>query len=97
MGDVCDCNDLERFLRSPEGEEVLKGLRKTLEKRTIIGVEFSNEIHAIAMTLHLDNGEAVDLYHPSLEVDGIREEHPEVSEREFHRDHPDRVPSNRST
>jgi hypothetical protein len=32
-----------------------------------------------------------------LEVDGIREEHPEVSEREFHRDHPDRVPSNRST
>jgi hypothetical protein len=97
MGDVCDCNDLERFLRSPEGEKVLEGLRNMLEKRTIIGVEFSNEIHAIAMTLHLDNGEAIDLYYPSLEVDGIREEYPDVLEREFHRDHPDRVPSNQPT
>jgi hypothetical protein len=68
-----------------------------LEGITIIGVVFSNEIHAIAMTLHLDNGEAIDLYQPSLEVDGIREEYSDVLEREFRRDHPDRVPSNRST
>lgn len=93
MGDICDHNDLARFMRSPEGQESLQNWRKTLQGRTVIGVEFSNEIHAIAMTLHLDNGETVDLYHPSLEVDAIRGVFRDVLEREFHRDYPDRAPS----
>lgn len=93
MGDICDHNDLVRFMRSSEGQESLQDWRKTLLERIVVGVEFSNRIHAIAMTLHLDNGEAVDLYHPSLEVDAIREEFRSVLEREFHRDYPDRAPS----
>ncbi|GMV90924.1 MAG: hypothetical protein AMXMBFR82_07020 [Candidatus Hydrogenedentota bacterium] len=89
MGDVCDHNDLERFLRSPEGQEHLEGFRRTLIDRSIVDVEFSNEIHAIVLTLHLDNGESFALCQASLEVDAIRKEFSEVLEREFKEDYPD--------
>jgi len=91
MGDLCDQNDLDRFLRSPEGQEHLESLGRTLSKRRIVHVEFTNEIHAIAVTLHLDNGKTLDLYHPSLEVEAIREEFRDVLQREFDRDYPERI------
>lgn len=82
MGDLCDMNDLERFSRSPEGQECLAETRLMLEGRTIQKVSFSNEVNYIATTLELDNGEFFFISQPSLEVGAIREDFDEVLERE---------------
>jgi len=88
MGDLCDLNDLERFLRSPEGQAHLKEIRTMLKGRTITDVSFSNEVHCIETTLHLDDGETFVIYQPSLEVDALREEFAEVLQREYYIDYP---------
>ncbi len=82
MGDICDMHDLERFSRSPEGQECLAETRRMLEGRTVHKVTFSNEVNYIATTLELDNGESFFITQPSLEVGFIREEFEEVLERE---------------
>ena len=82
MGDICDMHDLERFSRSPEGQECLAETRILLEGRIIQKVTFSNEVNYIATTLELDNGEFFFISQPSLEVGAIREDFEEVLERE---------------
>lgn len=82
MGDICDMHDLERFSRSPEGQECLAETRILLEGRTIQKVTFSNEVNYIGTNLELDNGESFFISQPSLEVGAIREEFEEVLERE---------------
>ena len=94
MGDSCNMNDLERFLRSPEGKEHLDEIRKMLLEHTIREVTFENEVHFISTTLHLDDGETFVVFQPSLEVEAIREEFEEVIEREYYADYPER---NRNT
>jgi len=93
MGDICDMNDLERWLRSPEGQAHLEEIRQMLLGRTITEVSFSNEVHFIATTLHLDDGELFVVYEPSLEVEAIRGQFEEVIEREYYEDYPERRPS----
>ena len=93
MGDICNMNDLERFLRSPEGKEHLEEIRKVLLGRTISQVTFENEVHLISTTLHLDNGETFVVFQPSLEVDVVREQFEGVIEREYYVDYPDRKPT----
>ena len=90
MGDICNMNDLDRFLRSTEGQEYLNELHQKLVGRRIESVSFSNEVHHIQITLHLDNGEIIELMHPTLEVDAIRESFAEVLKREYLIDYPDR-------
>ena len=92
MGDICDMNDLERFMRSQEGQAHLDEIRKMLRGRTIVDISFSNEVHFIATTLHLDDGETFVVFQPSLEVEAIREQFEEVLEREYFVDFPDRKP-----
>ena len=90
MGDICDMNDLERFIRSPEGQAHLDEIRRMLLGRTITEVSFSNEVHVVATTLHLDDGDTFFITQPSLEVESIREQYAAVLEREFHIDYPKR-------
>ena len=90
MGDVCDMADLERFMRSPEGQEQLDEVRKMLHGRTICNVTFENEVHFITTTLHLDDGETFVVFQPSMEVGAIRSEFEKVIEREYYVDYPDR-------
>lgn len=90
MGDICDHNDLERFLRSPEGQAHLDDIRKMLLGRTIREVSFSNEVHLVTTTLHLDDGETFVVFQPSLEVEAIREQFEEIIEREYLIDYPER-------
>ena len=90
MGDICDMNDLERFLRSPEGKKHMAGIREMLFGHTITDVIFSNEVHFIITTLHLDDGETFVIFQPSLEVDAVREQFETVIEREYYTDFPDR-------
>ncbi len=92
MGDVSDAADLERLLRSPEGQEHLDEIRNMLLGRTVQKVTFGNEVHFITTTLHLDDGETFVVFQPSLELDAIREQFEEVLEREYYIDYPDRKP-----
>ena len=92
MGDICDMNDLERFLRSPEGQAHLEEIRQMLLDRTITEVTFSNEVHCITTTLHLNDGETFVAFQPSLDVDAIREEFEDTIEREYFVDFPERKP-----
>ena len=92
MGDICNMNDLERFLRSPEGQAHLEEIRQMLLDSTITEVAFSNEVHCIATTLHLNDGETFVVFQPSLEVEAIREQFEDALEREYYVDFPERKP-----
>lgn len=91
MGDVCDMADIERFMRSREGQVHLEAIGKMLHDRCIRNVTFENEVHFITTTLHLDDGETFVVFQPSLEVGAIRSEFEEVIEREYYVDYPDRL------
>ena len=90
MGGFADMNDIARLMRSPEGKAHLEEIRKMLEGRFIKKVEFTNEVHFIATTLVLDDGERFFIAQPSLEIDAIREQFAEVLEREYYADYPER-------
>ena len=92
MGDICDMNDIERFFRSTEGKAHLEEIHQMLLGRTITEVSFSNEVHFVATTLHLDDGETFAVFQPSLEVEAIREQFEEALEREYYVDFPERRP-----
>ncbi len=93
MGDVSDMNDLERFMRSPEGQACLEETRQILFGRTITEVSFTNEVHFIATKLHLDSGDTFVVFQPSLEVGALQMAFEDVIEREYYVDFPDRKPS----
>jgi hypothetical protein len=90
MGDICNMSDIDRFLRSPEGQAHLEEIRAMLKGRTITDVSFSNEVHCVETTLHLDDGETFVIYQPSLDVDALREEFADVIRREYYVDYPER-------
>jgi len=92
MGDICNMNDLERFLRCPEGQEHLDEIHQKLVGKRVLSVEFTNEVHHIGLNLLLDDGETIELTDPSLDVDALRQSHAEVLDREYYRDHPDQQP-----
>jgi hypothetical protein len=96
MGDICDQNDIDRVLRSRKGKKYLSGIAKMLKERTIVKVSFSNEVHCIATTLHLDDGESFVIFQPSLEVDALREELADAIREEYFKDYPERRPKEES-
>jgi hypothetical protein len=83
-------NDIDRFARSPEGQAQLEEFRAMLKGRTITDVTFSNEVHCVETTLHLDDGETFVVFQPSLDVDVIRMEFAEAIQREYYVDYPER-------
>lgn len=92
MGDVCDMNDLDRFMRSAEGHAHLEDIRRSLVGRTIADVDFVNEFHHAAMHLRLSDGSTFTVADESLEVESLREAFAEAIDREYRRDYPERVP-----
>lgn len=92
MGDICNMADIERFLRSARGKSTLEEISAMLKGHTIVDVSFSNEVHCIALTLHLEDGGSYVVYPPSLEVDALRETFGEVLEQEYYKDYPERRP-----
>ncbi|MCL4694650.1 MAG: hypothetical protein KJ060_19325 [Candidatus Hydrogenedentes bacterium] len=93
MGDVCNMNDCERFLRSDTGKAYLDEITAMLKGKTIVDVSYSNEVQCIATTLHLDDGTTFDLWQPSFDVDALREQFAEVLEEEYFKDYPARRPA----
>ncbi|MCX5758626.1 MAG: hypothetical protein NTU83_09000 [Candidatus Hydrogenedentes bacterium] len=55
MGDLCNMNDCDRFMRSIAGKAHLDEIVAMLKGRTITEVSFSNEIYCVATTLCLDD------------------------------------------
>jgi len=96
MGDICDMNDCDRFLRSTEGKRHLESLRSQLVGRRITDVTFSNEVCGVMMTIHLDNGTAFLVLDLSLTVETLRDEFPEAIEEEYYKDYPERRPEKSS-
>ena len=92
MGDICDMNDIERFLRSESGKAHLDEIVAMLKGRTITDVMFFNEVHCVATTLCLDDNTTFVLFQPSLEVDALREEFADAIEEEYYKDFPERRP-----
>ena len=90
MGDLSDMNDIERVMRSTEGKARLDVIRDTLVGRKITEVEFANEVHAISILLHLDDGDTFLAMDPSLDVDSLREEFADAIRREYLADYPER-------
>lgn len=88
MGDLSDMNDLDRFIRSPEGQTYLEEIRRTLLERRIVGVEFSNEVCLICVVFLLNDGSTFECTRPELEVDMLREDFAVVIAREFAADYP---------
>jgi len=92
MGDLVDMHDIERILRSREGKEHLEFIRKRLLTGKITDVTFTNDIFGITMTLHFNDGGTLIVLDLSLQIEVLRDEFPEVLEREYYKDYPDRKP-----
>jgi hypothetical protein len=92
MGDLSDQNDIDRFVRSSEGETYLNEIVAMLKGRTIVDVTFSNEVSFIDATLELDDGSTYVIMPPSLDVDALREEFGDILKREYYVDYPERLP-----
>ena len=90
MGDISNMNDIDRFMRSTQGQAHLDEIVAMLKGRTITDLSFSNEIHCIATTLSLDNDTEFVVFQPSLEVDALREEFADAIEEEYYKDYPER-------
>lgn len=90
MGSACDMADIERFLRSPEGREVLNDIRLSLERRRVVAVSFSNDTLCVGIDLLLDDGSTVSVTQPDLDVEVLRVNFQEVLEREYYVDFPER-------
>ena len=92
MGDICNMNDCERFMRCRKGKAHLRKFVRMLKGRSITDVTFSNEVHFIATTLHLDDGTTFFIAQPSLDVDVLREEFADAIQEEYYKDFPERRP-----
>ena len=96
MGDLCDANDVARFMRCEAGKNHLESLRSQLLGKQITDVTFSNEVFGIMTTLHLDDGGTFLVLDLSLTVETLRDEFPEAIEQEYYKDYPDRRPETSS-
>ena len=97
MGDLCDMNDVGRFIRSAQGKRHLESLRSQLVGRRITDVTFSNETFGIMTTLHLDGGGTFRVLDLSLTVETLRDEFPKAIEEEYYKDYPERKPEESSS
>lgn len=92
MGDLCDMNDVERFIRSARGKERLSTINEMLKGKTITGVKFSNEVHAVMTVLHLSDGNTLEVFQPDHEVEALRAAFAEAIQEEYAKDYPERRP-----
>jgi hypothetical protein len=90
MGDGADMSDLDRFLRSGEGQTYLETIRAGLVGRRIYNVNFGNDVHRVMTTLHLDDGTVFEAYQPEHEVEALRVSFEDVLDREYEADYPER-------
>ena len=91
MGDASDLSDVGRFMRSPEGKQVMADLTATLQGRTITDVDFNDEVHGVVVTATLDDDTTVEIHESAFDLENLREDFAEVLEREYAIDYPERT------
>jgi len=67
-------NEADRFMRSPTGRELLRGIRDHLEGRIINKVRFRGHDGGVTTTLVLDNGETYGFNDEQLDLRVLREQ-----------------------
>lgn len=92
MGDICDMQDIERFLRCREGKQHLNALAEQLQGKRIEAVDFSNDTCRVGMIIRLENGDSLDVSLTELEVEALRDTFKRALRREYYRDYPERKP-----
>lgn len=65
--------DVRRFMRSPDGQSWLEGIREILLGRTIQRITFAAEDSGVATTLYLDNNEIYRFTDEELTLESIYE------------------------
>lgn len=92
MGDASDHADVGRFMRTPEGKQVLERFTASLAGKTIAGVEFTHNSTGIGIVLTfedrdlLDLGEAIEAF----SVETLRRRYMRILDREYAVDFPQR-------
>lgn len=92
MGDASDMSDIERFMRSKEGQAHLKAIAVSLRGKRIEDVSFGNDVHVIVTGIHLDDGTVFESVQPGHEIDTLRETFADAIEEEYLKDYPERRP-----
>ena len=90
MGDLCDMNDVDRFMRSVRGQEHLDKIVGMLKGKTITDVTFSNEVHAVMTIVQLNDGNTVEFFQSDHEVEALREDFAATLQEEYDKDYPER-------
>lgn len=91
MGDICDTNDIKRFMRSEEGREEMDRIRDFFLNGGIVEVTFENNISEIMLVIDaIHYQEAKTLCLPIWSVDTLRSEFKAVLKREYYVDYPAR-------
>jgi hypothetical protein len=93
MGDASDTSDLERFMRSPEGQDYLEKFRYNLLEQQIIDVLFYVEDDRVMVFLKCATGNSFHFQHRELSLDWLWENFGDVLQREYYRDYPERKPN----
>lgn len=73
MGDLCDYNDIDRTMRSPEGRSMLDQLCQHIIGKSVRSAEFGNDIGRISMTLHFSDGTDFVCHRDELDVESLKE------------------------
>jgi len=90
VGDLCDMNDVDRFMRSKQGKAHLGEITRALKGKVIADVTFSNEVWGVKTTLHLADGTTFEAVQSEHEVDTLRELFTEAIQAEYDKDYPER-------
>jgi len=90
MGDLSDSNDIDRVLRCEAGRKKLDGIRAVFKGKEVSGVEFSNDVNAVLVTIAFTTGETLECFMPELMLDALRDTFRAEIEEEYYRDFPDR-------
>lgn len=93
MGDLSDMADLDRWLRCDAGKKRLEEIRAFFMGRTVVDVEFGNEVQHVGVTITFTTGDKAGVEMSELTLDHLKEEFRVEMLEEYYRDYPDRRPT----
>lgn len=93
MGDASDHADVGRFLRTPEGKQVLERFRQTLVGKTIADVTFQHQTAGVGIVLTFADLDLLDLEEAikSFSIETLRRRYGRILDREYAVDFPGRA------
>lgn len=90
MGDASDMSDIDRFIRSKAGIDMLAKLQSRLCNLTIRDVYFGNGTDRLVVELLLSDGQRFRANDHAFDLESLRLEHEALLVEEYFRDYPER-------